>query len=78
MSKLEQLNKDIADLPQRAQQLVIDLVDFLKNHYSIVLPSSIQPIDLTNNLFVGMWSDRLETQDSVAWVRQIRQQHWHR
>ncbi|MEY2977057.1 MAG: hypothetical protein ACO31I_20345 [Prochlorotrichaceae cyanobacterium] len=78
MSNLEQLNKDIAALPQGAQQLVIDLVDLLKQHYSIILPSSIQPIDFTNNPFVGMWIDRLETQDSIAWVRQVRQQHWHK
>ncbi len=79
MSNLDQLNKDIETLPQVAQQLIFDFVDFLKHRYSPILPdvpTPIQPIDFDNEPFVGMWSDRLDMQDSTAWVRQIREQHW--
>jgi hypothetical protein len=26
--------------------------------------------------FVGMWKDRQDLEDSTAWVRSIRHQHW--
>jgi tRNA A-37 threonylcarbamoyl transferase component Bud32 len=28
--------------------------------------------------FVGIWKDREDMQNSVEWVRQMRQQHWYR
>ncbi len=74
MSNLDQLNQDIATLPQTAQELVVDFVDFLKQRYAS--PPPTLPLELDNEPFAGMWSDRSEMQDSTAWVRQIRQQHW--
>jgi len=76
MFNLNQLNQDIATLPQAAQQLIIDFVAFLKHRYPPILQNPILPIDLDKEPFIGMWSDRPEMQDSAAWVRQIRQQHW--
>lgn len=32
--------------------------------------------DLSNEPFVGMWSDRSEMDDSVQWVRNMRNQEW--
>ena len=74
MSDLDQLNQDIATLPQTAQELVVEFVNTLKQRYAS--PMSTQSLDLENEPFVGMWSDRPVMQDSVAWVKQIRQQHW--
>jgi hypothetical protein len=34
-------------------------------------------LDLEDQPFVGMWSDRPETQDSKQWLRNVRKQHWH-
>jgi hypothetical protein len=74
MSDLDQLNQDIATLPATAQELVVDFVNVLKQRYAS--PSFTQTLDLENEPFVGMWSDRPEMQDSIAWVKRIRQQHW--
>jgi hypothetical protein len=74
MPKFERLTQGIAALPEEAQQIVIDFVIFLKQRYQNQ-PTNPQPLNLENEPFVGMWSDRPEMQDSTAWVRQIRQQH---
>ena len=76
MTKLEQLNKDIASLPEEAQQLLSDFVAFLKQRYQTSHSQSKQSLDLENETFVGMWSDRKEMKDSTAWVQQVRQKHW--
>ncbi len=77
MNKFEQLRTDISALPETAQQLVVDFVAFLKQRYNQQQTMTPNPINLENEPFVGMWSDRSEMQDSVAWVKQIRRQHWH-
>ena len=76
MLKFERLRDDISALPETAQQLIIEFVALLKQHYSPSKPSPSHPLNLENEPFVGMWSNRSEMQDSTAWVRQIRQQHW--
>jgi hypothetical protein len=76
MPELEKLREDIATLPEEAQQLVSEFVAFLKQRYQPSQPANPQPLNLENEPFVGMWSDRPEMQDSTAWVRQVRQQHW--
>lgn len=76
MTEFEQLRDDISALPEPAQQLVVDFVAFLKQRYIHEQPSPPHPLDLESEPFVGMWSDRPEIQNSTAWVRQVRQQHW--
>lgn len=77
MPELEKLSEDIATLPREAQQIVSDFVAFLKQRYHSSPSVPPQTLNLENEPFVGMWSDRPEMQDSTAWVRQVRQQHWH-
>ncbi len=76
MLQFERLKDDISALPETAQQLIVEFVAFLKQRYTPSQPSPAHPLNLENEPFVGMWSDRSEMQDSTAWVRQIRQQHW--
>ena len=76
MPELEKLRDDIATLPEEAQQLVNDFVAFLKQRYQPSPAPISQPLNLENEPFVGMWCDRPEMQDSTAWVKQVRQQHW--
>jgi hypothetical protein len=77
MLEFEQLKNDISTLPETAQTLVVDFVAFLKQRYIHTSPSSPYCLNLDDESFVGMWSDRPETQDSTTWVKQVRQQHWH-
>ncbi len=76
MSKLEKLQEDIANLPEEAQELLSDFVAFLKQRSQSLPSAKPQPLNLKNEPFVGMWSDREEMKDSTAWVKQVRQQHW--
>ena len=36
------------------------------------LPNTLSTDDFRNNPAIGMWKDREEMEDSVAWVRQLR------
>jgi Protein of unknown function (DUF2281) len=74
--EFEQLSDDVSALPETAQQLIVDFVAFLKQRYAQAQTTPSRPLNLENEPFVGMWSDRPEMQDSTAWVRQTRQQHW--
>ncbi|MGB7441262.1 MAG: DUF2281 domain-containing protein [Coleofasciculaceae cyanobacterium] len=78
MLEFDRLQKDIASLPEDAQQMVIYFVRFLKQHYQTSRTQSTKPLSLDNQPFVGMWQDRPEMQDSTAWVRQVRKQQWRR
>jgi len=74
MSALDHIQQDIQELPEEAQQLILDFVSFLKQRYQPQPSKSHQPISFADQPFVGMWSDAPEMQDSAAWVRQTRRQ----
>ena len=78
MSDLDRLQADVTSLPEEAQQTVIDFVSFLKQRHQTSQRQSPQPITFDDQPFVGMWRERPEMQDSVAWVRQTRTQQWQR
>lgn len=78
MLEFERLKQDILTLPDDAQRLVDDFVAFLKQRYSTHSQEHVQTIDLDQEPFVGMWCDRPDMADSSDWVKQVRQQHWHR
>ena len=73
----EQLLIDIQELQEEAQEIIADLVAVLKRRYEIEKKPPINSLQLEDQPFIGMWSDRPETQNSTQWVRNIRQQHWH-
>ncbi|MBF2079076.1 MAG: hypothetical protein IGR76_11295 [Synechococcales cyanobacterium T60_A2020_003] len=76
MLEFEQLKEDSSSLPETAQSLVVDFVSFLKQRYTQSEDITPRPLDLQNQPFVEIWSDRPDMQDSTAWVRLVRQQHW--
>ena len=78
MSDLSRLQEDITSLPEEVQQTIIDFVSFLKQKHQAGSNASPKPITFEDQPFVGMWSDRPEMKDSVAWVRQVRAQQWQR
>lgn len=78
MSFLEEIQKDMASLPDDAQQMVIQFIRFLKQQYPTRVSPPNQQFSLENQPFVGMWQDRAEMRDSTAWVRQVRRQQWQR
>jgi len=76
MTALDQIQQNIQELPEEAQQLILDFVSFLKQRYQPQSNKPHQPISFADQPFVGMWSDVPEMQDSAAWVRQTRQQQF--
>ena len=77
MIEIETLKTEILKLSPEAQQRVAEFVQFLKakSEKDQAQPASF---NLENQHFVGMWSDRPETQDSRQWVRNLRQNQWTR
>ncbi|TAL43796.1 MAG: DUF2281 domain-containing protein [Methylovulum sp.] len=65
-----QLVNDIEQLPLEAQHQVEDFIAFIKMRYQ---PAKSK---LSDEGFVGMWSDRAEMQDSTEWVKNNRQSEW--
>ena len=65
-----QLVNDIQQLPPEAQHQIEDFIAFIKMRY--------QPVksNLSDEGFVGMWSDRADMQDSTEWVKNNRQMEW--
>ncbi|NEO81962.1 hypothetical protein [Moorena sp. SIO4G3] len=76
MRDLEQLTKDIQELPEDAQNIIADIIEVFKKQYVTKKPASLNPLELENQPFIGMWRDRQDTQNNSEWVRIIRQKHW--
>ena len=76
MPDFNRLQEDLASLPEGVQQTIIDFVGFLKQKHQPTEQSPPSPISFDDQPFVGMWSDRPEMKDSVAWVRKLRTQQW--
>jgi hypothetical protein len=69
--------REIASLPPEAQKQVIDFVAFLKARYPASQPArKTRRTRLADEPFIGMWQDRADMQDSVAWVRSLRMREW--
>ena len=70
----EELLHEFIALPPEGKRVVADLIVFLRQRYgaSQSAPVPMEP-DLSSESFIGMWSDREETQDSSAWVRNVRE-----
>ncbi|OYD95470.1 hypothetical protein CDG76_10975 [Nostoc sp. 'Peltigera membranacea cyanobiont' 210A] len=76
MTQQELLNEFLS-LPPEAQRQLMDFIAFLRQRYAVVESASQSPdIDLINDSFIGMWSDRQDLADSTAWVRGIRANEW--
>lgn len=74
MTDLNTIQQDIKDLPEDAKVLLVDFIQILKKRYPQT--QQTETLSLEDQPFIGMWSDRPETQNSSQWVRNIRQQNW--
>jgi hypothetical protein len=70
----EELVREIEDLPPVARREVMDFIAFLHQRYSIEAKASNTP--LSEEPFVGMWSERADMADSTQWVRTVREREW--
>ncbi len=75
--KHERFWRQFDALPTEAKREVIDFVAFLQIRY--VRPAAVKKakrLKLKKEPFVGMWKDREDLSDSVAWVRDMRRREW--
>ena len=73
----QQLLKKYESLSASARQQVDALVASLaKGDESKVDHSGRKGKPLANEPFVGMWRDRTDMADSVAWVKSLRRSQW--
>ena len=66
-----QLLNDLEQLPPEAQHQIEDFIGLIKTRYQ-----STTKTKLSEEEFVGMWSNRAEMQDSTQWVKNARQSEW--
>ena len=73
----ELLLEKLTELPEAAQQQVLDYIAFLHTRYGREQSELPSPEgDLGSEPFVGMWRDRQDMQNSIDWVRKSRQSDW--
>lgn len=69
----QELMEEFSLLPEEAQRRVTDFVAFLRQRYVKDESPLDQPVtELTEESFVGMWSQRKDLADSSEWMRHIR------
>ena len=70
--------RELNTLPPEAQKEALDFIESLIQRYkqSTARQKMKETTSLTEEAFIGMWSDRPEMQDSVQWVRSIRKKEW--
>jgi Protein of unknown function (DUF2281) len=70
--------RDFDSLPPEAQQQVIDFISFLQTRYQSkkISRTAKQKRNLSEEAFIGIWRDRVEMEDSRAWVRELREREW--
>ncbi len=61
------------NLPQKAQQEVADFIAFLGSRYKgKTTEKKAKVSSLKKEVFVGIWKERQDMQDSALWVRKVR------
>lgn len=70
----EAILEKLRELPLEKQQEILDFADFLVQ--KVQMGSYSAERIWQNDSCVGMWKDRLDMQDSIGWVRQVRQHEW--
>lgn len=64
-------------LPIEKQQIALEFLEFLQAKSEARENSKPSLSELLRDPeIVGMWSDRLEMEDSTEWVRQLRRREW--
>jgi hypothetical protein len=74
---MEEMFRQWSALPPQAQKQVADFIAFLREQYGATeTDEALSTTDLSEEPYVGMWSDRPDMEDSTAWVRTTRKQEW--
>lgn len=72
------LIEKIETLPDEGKDKLLSFVEYLKEFYDIEPEKPKEKKPLSSYEFVGMWKDREDMKDSVAWVKKLRREQWNR
>jgi hypothetical protein len=76
MTQQDLLNEFVSLTPD-AQRQVTDFVSFLRQKYQTQTQTPTRKnMNLHDEKFIGMWSDRQDMDNSTDWVRNIRENEW--
>ena len=67
--------KELETLPPEAQQEVADFIAFLRTRVVAPAGPAVRKGRLKDHPFCGLWKDRKDITDSVAYVRELRRRH---
>jgi len=74
---MDSLTRQIEEFLPAARKLVREFVGVLRKQYLLGKPAGrAKSASLKDSKFFGMWRDRSEMADSVAYVRELRRQQW--
>lgn len=68
--------KQIEALTPEAQKIVSDLVLLLSRQPKQTHTRKLKRMPLNEEKFIGMWQDREDMADSVAYVKNLRKTEW--
>ena len=73
----EELLREFNSLPAEIKSKIEQIIERFKSDQKYATgPSKKKP--LREEPFCGMWADREDMKDPVAWVRQIRETQWNK
>ena len=61
-------------LPTQAKREVIDFMEFLQKRHK--KPQGFKKSKITEETFVGMWTNHDPVKDSGKWIRELRRHEW--
>lgn len=68
--------QELKELPPEAQQEVLDFIAFLRHRYPINEAVESPSLPIRDDAFIGLWRDRADTADAIAWVHSLRESGW--
>lgn len=74
---LTDIDRQLATLPPEALKLVAEFVGAISKQYAVPMkPAKLRRLNLREEPFIGLWSGRIDMEDSAEFVRTLRRQEW--
>lgn len=79
MKSSQSIMEELAALPAEARREAMDFIVFLRQRHGRARerPHEQKP-SIKREPFLGIWADRADMRDSIAWVKETREHEWSR
>ena len=71
----ETVLREINSLPPEAKQQVLDFISFIQKRYKMPRTKK-SSTGISEEPFIGIWSDREDMKNSNKWKRDLRNKEW--